>query len=100
MQRLVASVEGGLCFTLEHFAVSHFRFILSEINLLFFEMNTTDVGYFITISNRVSKCVVSSNAASLKSQDKSRQLMWDGYKMFMCLGSMIFSLLVLFALVF
>lgn len=61
MHRLVASVEGGVCVTLEHLAVSHFRFILSEINLLFFEMNTTDVGYFIAISNRVSKCVISSN---------------------------------------
>jgi len=59
MHRLVASVEGGLCVTLEHLVVSHFRFILAEINLLFFEINTTDVGYFIAISNRVSKCVIS-----------------------------------------
>lgn len=59
MYQLVASVEGGLCVTLEHLVVSHFRFILAEINLLFFEMNTTDVGYFIAVSNRVSKCVIS-----------------------------------------
>ncbi len=34
-----------------------FQIILPEINLLFFEMNTTDVGYFIAISNSV----ISSN---------------------------------------
>ncbi len=43
MHRLVASVEGGLCVTLEHLAVSYFGFILPKMNLLFFEMNTTDV---------------------------------------------------------
>lgn len=53
MHRLVASVEGGLCVTLKHLAVSYFRFIFPEMNLLFFEMNTTDVGYFIAISSSV-----------------------------------------------
>ncbi len=66
MHRLVASVEGGLCVTLEHLAVSYFRFILPEINLLFFEMNTTDVGYFIAISNSV----ISSNKM-FRNQDKA-----------------------------